>query len=314
MIFNPPPWLGGGGLIEIACFVKITAMLNKIILIMSLYTVSSWCKAQVSIAPTGIMLDERGHGTVYIGNTSNQIQEVRIQFQFGYPGQDSLGEIKMIYGDTIREKTHGLGNSLKAYPSAFTLKPQSQQMVRLILRERNFKEAGLYFSRIKISSQTAVPEAGITDSSVVGTRVAFRFEQYLPVFYQQGQPQPLLTVAPQSLQSDYRHGSLLFDYQCSNHTPYLGQLRYRLISEPVISPTSVQIEPASVNEKITAWKEMEIALYFNGNRRCLMAWPETLGSGKHCLELEFQRGRRDFPTLGTGKSPDYRGRLRFELP
>lgn len=281
---------------------------------MSIYTMSNWCKAQVSIAPTGIMLDKQGYSTVYIGNTGNQIQEVRIQFQFGYPGQDSLGEIQMIYGDTLREKSHGLGNSLKAYPSAFTLQPQSQQMVRLILRERNFRETGLYFSRIKISSQTAVPEAGTKDSSSVGTRVAFRFEQYLPVFYQQGQPQPLLTVAPQSLQSDYRHGALRFDYQCTSHTPYLGQLRYRLISGPLTSSTSVPGESTSGQEKVTAWKEMEIALYFHGNRRCLLAWPETLASGKHCLEVEFHRGRRDFPGLGTVNSPDYRGRVHFELP
>ena len=51
--------------------------MKKIIWIMSIYTVSNWCKAQVSIAPTGILLDQHGQGTVYIGNTGNQIQEVR---------------------------------------------------------------------------------------------------------------------------------------------------------------------------------------------------------------------------------------------
>jgi len=281
---------------------------------MSLYTVSNWCRAQVSIAPTGIMLDEQGQGIVYIGNTGNQLQEVRIQFLFGYPGQDSLGEIQMVYGDTAREKSHGLGNSLKAYPSAFTLQPQSQQMVRLILKERSFHEEGLYFSRIKISSQTAVPKAGATDSSIVGTRVAFRFEQYLPIFYQKGKPEPVLQVAPQSLQSDYRYGALRFDYQCTSNAPYLGQLRYRLVSGPANSSATTLNEPLTNNDKVTAWKEMEIALYFNGNRRCLMAWPETLGPGKHCLELEFRRGRSDFPTLSSAKLPDYRGRVHFELP
>jgi P pilus assembly chaperone PapD len=289
-------------------------MMNKLILMMSLYTASNWCKAQVSIAPTGILLDRQGQGTVYIGNTGNQIQEVRIQFLFGYPAQDSLGEIQMVYGDTLREKSHGLGNSIKAYPSAFTLQPQSQQMVRLILRERNFQDEGLYFSRIKISSQAAVAEAGGIDTSMVGTKVAFRFEQFIPVFFQVGQPEPVLQVAPQSLQSDYRHGALRFDYQCTNNSPYLGLLRYRLVSG--LAPSS----PATVSgslpnqDKNTAWKEMEIALYFKGNRRCLLEWPDTLGSGNHCLELEFHRGRRDFPALGEGKVPDYSGKVHFELP
>ena len=288
--------------------------MNKLILMMSLYTASNWCKAQVSIAPTGILLDRQGQGTVYIGNTGNQIQEVRIQFLFGYPAQDSLGEIQMVYGDTLREKSHGLGNSIKAYPSAFTLQPQSQQMVRLILRERNFQDEGLYFSRIKISSQAAVAEAGGIDTSMVGTKVAFRFEQFIPVFFQVGQPEPVLQVAPQSLQSDYRHGALRFDYQCTNNSPYLGLLRYRLVK--ALAPSSPPTVPTSlpVQEKNTAWKEMEIALYFKGNRRCLLEWPDTLGSGNHCLELEFHRGRRDFPALGEGKVPDYRGKVHFVLP
>lgn len=281
---------------------------------MSLITYSNWCIAQVSIAPTGIMLDHRGQGTVYIGNTGNQVQEVRIRFQFGYPGQDSLGEIQMVYGDTIREKSHGLGSSMKAYPSAFTLQPQSQQMVRLILQERQFDEDGLYFSRIKISSQTASPETGLSDSSIVGTQVAFRFEQYLPVFYQHGKPEPQLHVVPQSLQSDYQYGALRFDYQCANHTPYLGKLRYRLVSELSNASTSMTNESHTGSDMNTPWKEMEISLYFTGNRRCLMAWPETLKSGKHCLELEFRRGRSDFPGLLPAKSPDYHGRVHFELP
>jgi len=289
-------------------------MMNKLILMMSLYTASNWCKAQVSIAPTGILLDRQGQGTVYIGNTGNQIQEVRIQFLFGYPAQDSLGEIQMVYGDTLREKSHGLGNSIKAYPSAFTLQPQSQQMVRLILKERNFQDEGLYFSRIKISSQAAVADAGGIDTSMVGTKVAFRFEQFIPVFFQVGQPEPVLQVAPQSLQSDYRHGALRFDYQCTNNSPYLGLLRYRLVK--ALAPSSPPTVPTSlpVQEKNTAWKEMEIALYFKGNRRCLLEWPDTLGSGNHCLELEFHRGRRDFPALGEGKVPDYRGKVHFVLP
>ena len=288
-------------------------MMNKIILMMSLYTASNWCKAQVSIAPTGILLDQQGQGTVYIGNTGNQIQEVRIQFLFGYPGQDSLGEIQMVYGDTLREKSHGLGNSIKAYPSAFTLQPQSQQMVRLILKERNFQNEGLYFSRIKITSQAAVSEVGGIDTAIVGAKVAFRFEQFLPVFYQVGQPETVLQVALQSLQSDYRRGALRFDYQCANNSPYLGLLRYRLVS--ALAPTSPATIPASLpnQEKITAWKELDIALYFKGNRRCLLEWPDTLGSGKHCLELEFHRGRRDFPALGEGKVPDYSGKVHFEL-
>lgn len=289
-------------------------MMNKIILMMILYTALNWCKAQVSIAPTGILLDQQGQGTVYIGNTGNQIQEVRIQFLFGYPGQDSLGEIQMVYGDTLREKSHGLGNSIKAYPSAFTLQPQSQQMVRLILKERNFQEEGLYFSRIKISSQAAVAEAGSIDTATVGTKVAFRFEQFLPVFFQVGQPKPVLQVAPQSLQSDYRRGALRFDYQCTNNSPYLGLLRYRLISGLAPSSPATVSESLPNQDKKTAWKEMEIALYFKGNRRCLLDWPDTLGSGKHCLELEFHRGRSDFPALGVGKAPDYSGKVHFELP
>jgi hypothetical protein len=288
--------------------------MKKIIWIMSIYTVSNWCKAQVSIAPTGILLDQHGQGTVYIGNTGNQFQEVRIQFLFGYPGQDSLGEIQMVYGDSVREKSHGLGNSIKAYPSAFTLQPQSQQMVRIILKERHFREEGLYFSRIKISSQAAVAEAGNIDTAIVGTKVAFRFEQFLPVFFPVGQPEPVLQVIPQSLQSDYRHGALRFDYQCTNNSPDLGLLRYRLISGSGNSPITTDPETMPDQDNSSAWKELEIALYFKGNRRCLLAWPDTLGSGKHCLELEFHRGRSDFPALGSGKVPDYRGRVHFELP
>lgn len=288
--------------------------MKKSIGILLFYTVSHCCHAQVSIAPTGLLLDGRGQGVMYIGNTGSQPQEVRIQFQFGYPGQDSMGALQMIYGDTIREKSHGLGPSIKAYPSAFTLQPQSQQMVRLLLKEHLFPQDGLYFSRIKINSQTAVPDAGTVDSTSVGTQVSFRFEQFLPVFYQQGKLESALKIANRTLEADTGIGRLNFDYQCSSHTPYLGRLRYRLFSESIVKTLSIGKDRPAVSQQDTSWKEMEIALYFEGNRRFYLPWPQSLSPGKHCLELEISKGRSDYPTLNYGISPDYREKVCFDLP
>ena len=288
--------------------------MKKSLGILLFYSVSHCCLAQVSIAPTGLLLDGRGQGVMYIGNTGSLPQEVRIQFQFGYPGQDSMGDLQMIYGDTLREKSHGLGPSIKAYPSAFTLQPQSQQMVRLLLKERLFPQDGLYFSRIKINSQTAVPDAGTVDSTSVGTQVSFRFEQFIPVFYQQGKLESTLKIANQTLEADTGIGRLNFDYQCSSHTPYLGRLRYRLLSESVVKPFSIGKDSPNSSEQDTSWKDMEIALYFDGHRRFQLTWPQSLGHGKHCLELEISKGRSDYPTLTYGISPDYRGKVCFDLP
>jgi len=278
--------------------------MSKWIFIMGIVYPLGPATAQVSIAPTAVFLDQQGIGTVYIGNTGTQAQEVRIQFVFGYPGQDTAGEIQMIYGDSLRERSHGLGPSIKAYPSAFTLPAQSQQMVRILLKNRTFVRDGLYFSRLKITSQAQTPVEDRPDSGAVGTQVSFKFEQFLPVFFMQGKVRPQVKVEPKTLESDYRYGALRFDYTCEGDIPYLGKLRYRLIHP----------SPGERPQSSLPWKEMEIALYFQGNRRCLLPWPETLGSGKHCLELEFHCGRNDMPVLNQGQNPDYQGKVHFELP
>ena len=48
-------------------------------------------KAQISIAPTTVFIDQNGIGTIFITNPGETPQEINVSFLFGYPGNDDLG-------------------------------------------------------------------------------------------------------------------------------------------------------------------------------------------------------------------------------
>lgn len=138
--------------------------------------------AQVSIAPTSIFLDANGIASLYITNPSDVPQEVNVDFVFGYPGNDEQGSLTMVYEDSVRAEEFGLGDRLRAFPRSFILAPLQQQTVRLQIRPDQSLPSGMYFTRVRITSNAQTPDIEQRTEEGVATQVNFRFDQVIAAF------------------------------------------------------------------------------------------------------------------------------------
>jgi P pilus assembly chaperone PapD len=120
----------------------------QIILTVIILTLPVLVFGQVSIAPTTIFIDQNGIGSVFITNPGDTPQEINVSFAFGYPGDDELGNLTMVYTDSIRAQQFGIDERVRAFPKTFILAPQQQQTVRLQVRPDRSLAAGTYFTRV----------------------------------------------------------------------------------------------------------------------------------------------------------------------
>jgi len=234
--------------------------------------------AQVTVAPSMLFVDAKnGIGNLYITNNSASPQEVSISFAFGFPDADSEGNATMNYSDTAAAKTYSLDPMVRAYPRSFLLSAKQEQTVRLQVRANNTAKDAFYFTRVKISSiqKSADVERKVTDS--VTTRINFRFDQILPVFYRKGNLSTGLTIRDVSTAFKDKKLTIVADVERTGTSPFIGSVKAQLFS------------PA--NEEV-ALSEATVAIYFRMKNKLELDLSKA-GKGEHRLVLTFETKRSD---------------------
>jgi hypothetical protein len=251
----------------------------KIILLSFVIALLGWsAAAQVSLAPTTVFADANGIGTVYVSNGSEKAQEINVSFLFGYPGNDSDGNMVMVYNDSIRAEHSGFGDRIRTFPRAFILLPGEQQTVHFQIRPDRNKPAGTYFTRVKVLSGEQTSAVGEVSTEGISTQVSFKLEQVISLFLKSGKVNTGLDF--NTLKADKKENSILVysEFTVLGNSPYLG---------------SLQAVVRSANGKEIARQEQTLALYYGGIRTFGIPIPEDLASGTYEIELVFQTKRSD---------------------
>jgi len=237
--------------------------------------------AQVSLAPTTVFADANGIGTLYVSNGSDKAQEVNVSFLFGYPGNDSEGNVEMVYNDSIRAEQSGLGDRIRTHPRSFILAPGQQRTVRFQIRPDRSKPSGTYFTRVKVYSREQI--AAVEDASTDGinAQVSFDLEQIISAFYKVGDTSTGLDFS--KLEIGKKENSILVysEFAVLGNSPYLGSLKANV---------------RSADGKEVGRQEQTLALYYGGIRTFSIPIPEDLTSGTYDVELAFQTVRADIAT------------------
>ncbi len=148
-----------------------------------------WLYAQVTIVPPNLFISENAHfASLQIKNASPQPQEVSLNFKFGFPVTDSLGNMQMDYTNTELAKKYSIAPWLHAFPKSFTLRPNASQVVRILVRSPQNLKTGLYWTRIQIVSSAQAPPVGKQNNNGVSTQISFRFNQVTSAFLEVGEP------------------------------------------------------------------------------------------------------------------------------
>lgn len=255
--------------------------------------------AQISIAPTSVFMDENGIASLYITNPSEITQEINVSFVFGYPGSDDLGNLVMVYDDSIKDKQYGLGDRLRAFPRTFVLAPQQQQTVRLQLRPDRSLPAGTYFTRVKVTSNNQAQDVDQVVESEVSTQINFKFDQVIAAFYKNGQTTTGLEIGDVSTSMAEGNLRAIADFVATGNSPFLGSI-------------SATLRDAS--DKVVSQKEETVAMYFSGKKGIDVSVPEGLAPGEYQLELQFETRRSDIPSSDLVQSAPVSKRIFVRIP
>src|SRR5688572_13718043 len=144
--------------------------------------------AQVSIGPVIVILNDAVRISDFtVGSNSDRIQEVTIDFRFGYMRSDSLGNLAMEYSDSAAGARHSMTAWVSAFPRRFLLRPGAEQTVRIMAQPPRDLAPGSYWSRLITAS---TPQSAPVDSITAGvsTQITVRLEQVTTVLFQRGEP------------------------------------------------------------------------------------------------------------------------------
>jgi hypothetical protein len=243
---------------------------------------------QVSIAPTTIFIDQNGIGSVFITNPGNTPQEINVSFDFGYPGNDDLGNLLMVYTDSIRSKQFGIDERLRAFPRTFILAPQQQQTVRLQVRPDRSLSAGTYFTRVKVTSNPQTTDVEETAQEEVTTKVSFKFDQVIAAFQKVGEVSTGLEFEDISAVQSEGLLRVIPAFKTTGNSPFIG---------------SVMATLKNAQNETIAEQGQTVALYFSGKRAVELKLPENIAPGDYTVTLVYETKRGDIPSSDLVQSP-----------
>ena len=254
--------------------------------------------AQISIAPTSVFIDQNGIGSLFITNPGDTPQEVAVSSLFGYPGNDELGNLLMVYGDSLREKQFGMGDRLRAFPKTFILGPRQQQTVRLQVRPDRNLPAGTYFTRIKVTSNPQTTDVDQVTTEGVSTQVNFKFDQVIAAFQKVGDVQTGIEFGETT--TEIKPGSIrvISDFTVTGNSPFLG---------------SVTTSLRNAQNEIVGTQQQTTALYFSGKRAIELNLENPIPPGTYEIELVFETKRSDIPSSDLVQTEPIRKKLQLTV-
>lgn len=234
--------------------------------------------AQVTISPTAVFLDKNSKvGSFYVSNPANSAVEVRLTFEFAYPGTDENGQIFLNYEDEEAQERYSLEPHLRAFPTTFVLQPDQRQTIRLVGRiPQNFDD-GMYWTRMRVSSNQLTPPIGEVADGQVSAQVSFQIDQVTAVLVQHGDANTGLDIHNSEAHIEDDRLIVLTDVERVGNAPFLGSVRTRILN--------------TSNEEVDS-RRSSTSVYFRNNQRVefdASNWP----AGQYTVETTFESSRND---------------------
>ncbi len=234
--------------------------------------------AQVTIAPTALFIDEQSRfGTFLVLNGSDEAQEVSLTFEFGYPDTDLEGNSFMNYDDEEAKERYSMAEWVRGFPRNFSLQPGERQTVRLTVRPPGNIPDGTYWTRIKTTSNPAVPDIDDEVAEGVQAQITFRFEQVTAGFYKHGNVTTGVVFNDMSAEVDEGVGRVLAKVERTGNSPFLG---------------SMYLTVRDSNNNIVYERRSSTTVYIDATRRMEFDTSD-LSPGTYTAEIRFESSRPD---------------------
>ena len=234
--------------------------------------------AQVTIAPTALFIDDASrYGTFLVINGSDQTQEVSLSFQFGYPDTDKNGNSFMNYENQQAEEMYSMADWVRVFPRSFTLQPDERQTVRMTVRPPQDVTDGTYWTRIKTTSNPAVPDIDDEVTDGVQAQITFRFEQVTAGFYKRGDVNTGVNIEAINLANEQERKEVQVEVTRTGNSPFLGSMFFTVRNN---------------DNEIVYERRKSTTVYMDVIRRMALDTSE-LPAGNYTAEVRFETRRPD---------------------
>lgn len=203
---------------------------TRILLVLLLGAAPAPAAAQITVAPLHVVTSDRARfQTFYVRNDTDEAQEISIDFRFGYPVTDTLGNATMLYGDTLAlAPEHGMTDWVRAFPRQFILQPGERQAVRVAVQPPEGLADGVYWTRLVTTSTPQLPPAAPSEEEV-STRFIFRIEQVTTVLFQRGAASADVALGEPRHWLDEGYVRFLIPLERTGNAPFLGEVHLRVL-------------------------------------------------------------------------------------
>lgn len=235
-------------------------------------------KAQVTIAPTNLYIDDNvNFGTYMVLNNSDESQEVSIDFLFGYTINDESGNKTVVTSDSLLSEQYSIANNVRAFPRSFTLPPNQRQTVRLRVIPSGLENDGTYWARIRTSAVPVSPPIELTSQDAVTAQVGIVIEQVTGLFYKKGTVTTGIEIESIDHVEKDETLDILVGYNRTGNSPFLGTITAELLN---------------ADNTVAATDFVSTSLYFDGLHKQVLDISDV-PAGSYTLKLSFVSSRRD---------------------
>lgn len=255
-----------------------TPWASRVALALTALAVAPVVADAVLVAPHALFIDDRERsGEVFLVNPGERAEEVTLDFQFGYPATDSLGEVGLTLVPAPGPDQPSAAAWLRAFPRRVRLEPGQRQRVRVLASPPAGLADGEYWSRMIVTSRAAQPAVSVTGDSAVQAGITFELRTITSVTYRKG---PLTTgVRLDGFRAAATPDTIAawVDLTREGTAAYLGSVRFELLDRG--------------DRRVGDW-QTPIAVYYQQHRRFALPL-EGVPPGAYRLRLLVSTARQD---------------------
>lgn len=255
------------------------------------FAVPAWA---VTVSPNALYIDHRTRsGTLTLVNTGSLAEEIEINFMFGYPRADSLGNVNV---QVVAEAPLGepsLVPYLRAFPRRLRLEPGQRQVVRIFVQPPAGLAEGEYWGRIAITSRGG--QAPIEQQQgEIRLQVNVETVVITAVTYRNGAVTTGLELADLAAQRRDSSVQVAMTLKRTGNAAYLGRLRMELVD---------------AGGRVVAEAIEDVAVYRDLQRVFTLYVPEGLRAGTYTVRYAADVERPDLPPEGPLPAPRRSGTI-----
>ncbi len=248
--------------------------------------------AGVLVAPTSLVLsDHKRTGRLTVQNPGDKPQEVSIDFYFGMPTSDSVGNVSVFLQDSAISDPRSAVDWVKAFPRKVVLAPNASQVIRFVAHPPKDLDDGEYWARVVVKSQEGKTEIPIaSEDNKITTKLNMIMQTAISLKYRTGNLISKLEVAGARATTIDSTVNVFVEMINRGNVSYIGILQCRL---------------ADADGKVISRDQIDLAVYRELSRN--MKLPVTGNDFKKPFSVEISitnEGRTDIPVedMVTGNS------------